>query len=325
VQYSKEDYEAKMQEFPLDSAGNYAGARLRFAEVTREAKHPRAWISGHVQNCTGDVLADSADCRDCFDALSSKDCHDVMGAFELKDMRDGCYVGGELGYEICECVPMPQHSAFTVNSYTGANLYYCDQCMNDCQDCFGCIGLKKKRHCILNKQYTKEEYEALVPRIIDHMRKSGEWGEFFPIALSPFAYNETQAQEYFPLTKEEVIAKGWRWYDGGAEGDAAIPTLRTIPNKISEVQDSITKEILSCSCGKSYRVIAQELKFLRDSGLPIPRQCPACRRSRRRQLRNPMCVWKRPCAGCAKEIETTYAPQRPEKVFCEDCYLKEVY
>ena len=34
---------------------------------------------------------------------------------------------------------------------------------------FGCVGVQNKQYCILNKQYTKEEYEALVPKIIEHM------------------------------------------------------------------------------------------------------------------------------------------------------------
>jgi len=37
------------------------------------------------------------------------------------------------------------------------------------------------------------------------MMKTGEWGEFFPASLSPFGYNETVAQEYFPLSREEVL------------------------------------------------------------------------------------------------------------------------
>ena len=31
--------------------------------------------------------------------------------------------------------------------------------------------LRNKSYCILNKQYTKEEYEELVPKIIEHMMK----------------------------------------------------------------------------------------------------------------------------------------------------------
>jgi hypothetical protein len=32
-----------------------------------------------------------------------------------------------------------------------------------------------------------------------------ERGEFFPVSISPFPYNDTVAHEYFPLSKE--IAK----------------------------------------------------------------------------------------------------------------------
>jgi hypothetical protein len=39
------------------------------------------------------------------------------------------------------------------------------------------------------------------------MKSTGEWGEFFPLPLSPFGYNETVAQDYFPLTSEEAIEK----------------------------------------------------------------------------------------------------------------------
>ena len=37
------------------------------------------------------------------------------------------------------------------------------------------------------------------------MMKTGEWGEFFPSSLSPFGYNETVAQEHFPMSREEVL------------------------------------------------------------------------------------------------------------------------
>ena len=36
-------------------------------------------------------------------------------------------------------------------------------------DCFGCVSIRNKKYCILNKQYTKEEYEELLPKIIAHM------------------------------------------------------------------------------------------------------------------------------------------------------------
>jgi hypothetical protein len=60
------------------------------------------------------------------------------------------------------------------------------QCGKGSSNLFGCIGLRGKEYCILNKQYTKEEYETLVPKIIEKMKADGEWGEFFHQRISPF-------------------------------------------------------------------------------------------------------------------------------------------
>ena len=57
---------------------------------------------------------------------------------------------------------------------------------------------------ILNTSYSAHEYETLCAKIIGHMQSTAEWGEFFPHELSPFGYNETVAQEYFPMTEEAV-------------------------------------------------------------------------------------------------------------------------
>jgi hypothetical protein len=87
-------------------------------------------------------------------------------------------------------------------------------CPQNVSNLFLCVGLRNKSYCILNKQYTKEEYEELVPRIIEKMMTTPlrqgfegqmEWGEFFPTSLSPFGYNETVAQEYFPMMREEAL------------------------------------------------------------------------------------------------------------------------
>ena len=65
---------------------------------------------------------------------------------------------------------------------------------------FWLCGTKKGSYSIFNKKYSKEEYEILHARIVEHMKNTGEWGEFFPHWASPFAYNETAAQEWFPLS-----------------------------------------------------------------------------------------------------------------------------
>ena len=70
-----------------------------------------------------------------------------------------------------------------------------------------------KEYCILNKPYSKQEYGTLAGKIADHMISTGEWGEFFPHQYSLHDYNETLAQDFYPLTKQEVLNRGWTWRD----------------------------------------------------------------------------------------------------------------
>src|SRR6185436_5418446 len=110
------------------------------------------------------------------------------------------------------CSSMVYNCSNTFLCWYGTDVHYIISCFQ-CKNCFGCVGLKHKEYCIFNKQYTKEEYEEIVPRIIEHMRKTGEWGEYLAPSLSCFPYNETVAQEEFPLTKEDTERHGWAWHD----------------------------------------------------------------------------------------------------------------
>lgn len=212
---------------------------------------------------------------------------------------------------------------FVCNVWEGStNVTYCDLCLYS-TDCFGCVGLRRKKYCILNKQYTKEEYEKLVPQIIGHMKKTGEFGEFFPMSMSPFAYNDSVASEYYPLSKEEVQAKGLKWREPDAK--EAVSQTYSVPDDIKDVTDAVLSETLGCeTCGKGFKIIPQELQFYREMKLPIPRSCWICRHWERRALKNPRIVRQRGCTNCGAQIFSTYAPERSEPVYCEKCYLEFV-
>ena len=54
----------------------------------------------------------------------------------------------------------------------GHSNLYTDNCVENCNNLFGCIGLRNKSYCIFNKQYTKDEYETTVANIITHMQET---------------------------------------------------------------------------------------------------------------------------------------------------------
>ncbi|MFA5842117.1 MAG: hypothetical protein WC882_00330 [Candidatus Gracilibacteria bacterium] len=287
-------------------------AQLNEQFINFSLKFPcRALHNIQVENCIGDRLIRSKNARYAFDAEDLEDCAYIyvlpMGA---KDTHDTHYSPkAECVYEAMSATH-DYRAAFVNHAWDVKESCYVDHCFYS-SHLFGCIGLKKNEYCILNKQYTKEEYEILVPKIIEHMKGTGEWGEYFPMKTSPYAYNETIAQDVFPSTKERATQEGLTWKENEKKEYASLK------NK---------KDIFACElCGKNYRLIPQELKFYHNHEIPIPRQCPDCRYKRRLAQRSAHKIWPRTCAKCNAPIQTTYAPGRPEIVDCEGCYLKEVY
>jgi hypothetical protein len=136
------------------------------------------------------------------------------------------------------------------------------------------------------------------------------------------------SQEYFPLTRSEVERRGWQWREEREEVPrvSKIIPAKTLPDTIADVPDDILNwAIQSEESSRPFRIVRQELDFYRSMELPVPRLHPDERHHRRIALRNPRRLWKRTCQKCGKGIETTYSPERSEIVYCEECYLKEVY
>ncbi len=301
-------------------------------------------ININCENCTGDYLRNCRNVFESFEVTEIEDGKFLYRCEESKDLMD-CgatgYNGSELFYETINSGDGGKNNLFSFNNWACSDVLYCDTPQSS-RHCFGCISLKRKQYCILNKQYTKEEYEELVPKIIEHMRNdgsggamnpsasgaSGSWGEFFPVSISPFAYNETVAQEYFPLTKQEIEKRGWKWREEKDEmpNVAKVIPAERLPDSIDDIPDDILNWAITCEATKRpFRIIRQELEFYRKMRLPVPRLHPDERHRRRMALRNPRKLWDRPCMKCGREMQTIYAPDRPEIVYCEACYLAAVY
>ncbi len=222
----------------------------------------------------------------------------------------------------------------SIDSESCKESFYLNLC-NNTSKCFWCIWLKNKEYCILNKQYTKEEYDTLVPKIIEYMQKTWEWWEFFPSSISPFGYNETVANEYFPLARDvalQHLSEDWKQLFNWSDYETPFPKVEKIipasklPENISEIPDDILNWAIECEVTKKpFRIIKQELEFYRKYNLPIPRKSPDQRHLERMALRNPRKLFTRVCDKCGKEIQTTYTPEREETVYCEECYNREIY
>ena len=325
-QFSKEEWERRRRElgtFLFRESMQMLRERLKALKATLPHRASHIFSS---EDCTGDNIYNSRNCRQCFDVTDCEDSRFVAFTPQGISTYDATFTapeGLEKSYFVCSSLG-GQRMLFTFLAYYCNDTYYSMECHYS-KHLFGCASMRHSEYCILNKQYTKEEYEKLVAKLIAHMQETGEWGDYFPPALAPIAYNESNAADYFPLTKEQALEQGLQWRD---EDPVVIPgaPMSAIPQTIEKVDASICEHVLTCEISKKpYKIIPQEWKFYKDMGLPLPLRCANQRHLDRLGLRNPRKLWKRACSKCGKGIETTYQPSRPEIVYCEECYLASIY
>ena len=316
---------------------------------------------------SGDYIYESKNAKQCFRVKGvedskfcqnflegpAKDCYDYSNWGENTELMYECLVAGIGAYNV----------RFSWQTYPNVkNLEYSAFCQNS-SDLFGCVSLKNKQYCIFNKQYTKETFEELRRKIIvqmntipyrDSIGREYRYGEFFPSEISPSPYQSTEAYEFFPTTQEEAMKKGFVWYETKKQKYVTTLSKEKIPDHIKDIQDDILNKVIECThkekcqheCTGAFRVVGEELKFLRQFSLTLPRLCPNCRHYSRLVLRNPPKFFKRrcDCSGaksakgeyantashfhvdkpCSNEFETSYPPDRSEIVYCESCYQSEV-
>ncbi|MDH5596548.1 MAG: hypothetical protein OEY44_00465 [Candidatus Peregrinibacteria bacterium] len=324
--YPKEEYEKFMAEVDLGSHETVEKIKARIEDELSDLV-VKENMGVNNENCLGNYLRNCRNCYKTFECDNSEDlryCIALEGANNCMD-QSHWGVGAQWNYEV-------QASGYNVDHIMFSNLVwdqssdvmYSDHCTTS-KNLFGCVGLRTKKYCIFNTQYTKEEYMELVPKIIEHMKKTGEWGEFFPTAKSLYAYNETLAYEQFKLSKEAVLKRGWRWKDKESKLNYKGPKYE-IPDHIKDVENDIIGKILTSEkSGEPYKLIPQEFEFYKRNNIPIPRLTPDERHWERLSKRNLRYLYDRQCVKCSKAITTTYSPDRHEQVYCEQCYLKEVY
>ncbi|MFA6324685.1 MAG: hypothetical protein WCX46_00410, partial [Candidatus Paceibacterota bacterium] len=352
-QYTIDEYLKIKNELNFGNYKSLTDFKKKYKDFVLQFPHRYAGII-KSKDCTGDNILNSKNTKYSFDIYGNvEDSKFVAHGVDCKDSYD-CYGFGigSLLYEVVDCGNQSGSNYFSVLAHGCLNTTYVYMCYNS-KNIFGSIGIRKGEYYILNKKYSKEEYEELIPKIIKHMndmpyvdKKSNvyKYGEFFPSEISLFAYNETIAQEYFSKTKEQIAQEGYI-YRKPLEKKYDI-TLKTknIPNDINDIKDFIIDEVIECpnkgneltQCTEAFKIRKDELDFLRKNNIALPRFCPNCRHYERLKQRNPMKLWHRQCMcdkkehahgdkKCEVEFETSYAPDRSEIIYCEKCYQQEVY
>ena len=365
VQYTKEEYLKITQKLFENLEKNREPFIEQFEKLCSTAIKKYAHVE-KIENSTGDYLKETKNCLHCFHSYDAQDCKYGEHVFRnAKEIVDANTIGRDssLVYESINTAIDTARNSFCMVCWSSHDLLYCFHCFNN-GHLFGCVGLTNKEYCIFNKQYTKVEYEKLVPKIIEHMKKTGEWGQFFPSSISAFGYNESDAMNYFPMTPSPTVLLpktegssalhqvylsplplgevgwgisplplenlrwgffNWSYYESPVTKVEKVIPAEALPEKIADIPDDILNWSIECEFTKRpYRIIQQELEFYRLHKLPIPHFHPDIRHSQRLAKRNPPKLYERKCAKCEVTVVSTYSPEKTDVIYCENCYTSLV-
>lgn len=312
-----EEYNAKLQ------AKNLGSYKCWKEEVelyeARKKTTPRKYMQGtQADNCSGNYINQSQNCHDSFFVLESQDVQGSVRVVKAKDVYSSAFAVNN-AEQIYSCNVAANNSynlKWCLNSTSNTrDLEYCAYMSSNCHNCFGCVGLKQKAYCILNKQYSEETYFELLDKIKKQMKAQGEYGELFPASMSPRYYNESYAHEFAPLTRDEAIKRCYKWKDETVADDSPVAA---IPDHIADVEDTILNMILTCEQSKKkYRLTKAELEFYRKRNVPVPRIAPLVRVENLSKILEMKPSIERNCDQCKIQLKTIY---QEEKVLCESCY-----
>jgi Zn ribbon nucleic-acid-binding protein len=336
--YSREEYFEEMKKWDLGSHAQYQEAK-RHAEECWATVPPRPTFMDFSVNCTGNNIFESKNVKDSFEVISAQDCRFLMMMYAgpVKDCYDVTSWGNNamLCYEGCNV------------GENASQLRFCQEGGLEALDCeyaklgyggrhqFGCVSMRKTPYCILNKAYSESEYKALRERIIEQMNTlpfvdavgtTYSYGEFFPMELSPFPYNITLANDFFPLAENAAVERGLAWRADEPPKHPITISSAELPDHIKDVDEKILQEVIGCArCNKGFKIAPAELQFLKGRNFPLPRECPFCR------IEEKVHVWaarrkvaERVCERCGKAFASCYSSVDVPKILCKECWLDQL-
>ncbi len=271
-QLSKERYEQEIQKLRLGSFSGRSSAVAKCADfIAQSGFSPKRIIN--AEGCTGSYIFRSSNISSSYHTIETQDCGHMLLSIYSRDCWKGWASKGELCYS--SGVIESTNVGYSYSVWGGEELWY-SYFLYGASHCFGSAMLKNNRYCILNKQYSKSEYLELLPRIVSHMKSTGEWGRVVPASFSPHPYSESFAKLYLEdLPSETLRRRGYRLEEAEEPVvEAAAIDSSSLPDDIAEVEATkLAGAVVRCAeTGKNFNLQRAELEFYKKLSIPLPRR-----------------------------------------------------
>jgi len=326
---TKEEYEKKLADWDLNSRSSFEKAETEFDQMlTNDAWH-RAIFIDHCEDSSGNYLDKCKNCNNCYLLTNdAEDCINVWRGVECKDSLD-CVSPGLNHCELLYYVSIAQDASYNIklsaNVIQCKHMEYCAHCFQ-CENCFGCCGLVGKKYCILNKQYSEEEYEQLKSEIIEAMKKTGEYDKFFPGYFAACPYSESLSGYYWPLDEKTTKQYGFRFGDYKRDKLESYQDRNDIPDIIDSYEEILKKTFWDDEFKRPFQIAKEDIEYANKIGCPINNSYYVQRLHRNfRYIPFDGFTRTTTCAKCSRESKTSWEKKFDGRILCEECYLSEVY
>ena len=331
-QLSEEEYKKRRSEVSLSKRSVFKEMKDKFHQLMINDTVWPENFNEHVENCSGEYLSDSTNCKRCFFARNAIGCDESSFLFHTGSENSYCahgVVGSSDVYYVITSINC-HNVKFSITCSNSQNLEYCTTCSN-CEDCFGCVGLKHKRYHIFNKEYEPDEYYQLLDQIKSKMLEQGTYGEFLPSKWS-YGYVPDSAARVFMHGDDDLIdklnAKKFNPKDDGALGvQPEVEPVSTdqIPDDINDVDVDqwAGKPIYDDRLGRPFAFLKPELLFYKKHNFFPPDNHFIQRILDMHFGSNGFSFSSAECSECNKEIMVAKNIDFTERKFlCKPCYIK---
>ncbi len=333
-QLTKEEWERRMCEVDLSCRSQQTVYKDQFRHMMETQAIWPENFNEQAEGCTGEYLTRCTRLHSCFGCLEGvEDCFWVN--YGSENARDSAFCSGLFTSQECFYSTNPARCSqmrYTYNCQMSQNLEYSMQCI-ECEDCFGCVGLYRKKFHIFNKLFAEEAYWQKLDEIKTALLNRGEYGEFFPLSMSPGYFPDSGAPIYFAAPPEigweKLGALKFEPEDEGAMG----PELSSVTNlkRLDEIPDCVdalnettwtNAPIYDEVMHRRFAMIRPEIQFYKNNRLAPPARHFVGRINDLLRESNTGKFETTACTRCAKEITVGANQTYPgRKIFCRSCYL----
>jgi len=330
-QLSREDYQQRVKAIDLSCRATYEQYYQKFKDLIGASAFPENFNLNSAES-TGEYLTD---------------CVRVTDSYYMQKCTDCAYNYGSAGAERCYYVSSAYPSAdvwmsaimlecsqikYSVMCGKSRDLEYCNNC-HDCESCFGCVGLRNKKFHIFNKQYTEEEYWKKVDELKCAMLDRGEYGEFFPLDLSPNGMQFSMTPVLYNVDVEQMEQFGAPMYD--PDRGAVLAPKKTVdeaplisaevPDCLKDIDPSVWvgKPFMDTKVNRRWTVVPKEFAFYQSHNLPFPKEHYTSRLRGQIEMMNLPLYEQLSCSACSASIRVAKNKTfTARKVYCTACYLQ---